>query len=243
MISKIVIPAAGKGTRMLDLAKDRPKHLIDVLDKPFLYYVLNNLQQAGFEEMILVVGHHAEKMEAFARNEGSIFPLTVVNQFEVMGTEKYGTAIPVLAAQKAVGDESFVCIYGDNLYSVRDLQAIRALKDGFNYLNIIHSDTPEKYGVPIMDGDRVAGLVEKPKTFISNWVAVGCYALTPEIFAAAAIQEPSERGEYELTRALSDLAAADRVRVRKMLDFRLDFGSPKDVEAAADLIRANKLNH
>jgi len=37
MINKIVIPAAGKGTRMLDLAKDRPKHLISVLDKQFLY--------------------------------------------------------------------------------------------------------------------------------------------------------------------------------------------------------------
>jgi UTP--glucose-1-phosphate uridylyltransferase len=49
MITKVVIPAAGKGTRMLDLAKDRPKHLIDVLDKPFLYYVLKNLQEAAFQ--------------------------------------------------------------------------------------------------------------------------------------------------------------------------------------------------
>ena len=61
MINKVVIPAAGKGTRMLELAKDRPKHLIDVLDKPFIYYVLKNLQNAGFTEMILVIGNHAEK--------------------------------------------------------------------------------------------------------------------------------------------------------------------------------------
>ena len=75
MINKVVIPAAGKGTRMLDLAKNKPKHLINVLDKPFLYYVLKNLQNSGFEEMILIIGHHAEKMEEFASDsstEGSV---------------------------------------------------------------------------------------------------------------------------------------------------------------------------
>ena len=81
MISKIVIPAAGKGTRMLSLAKDMPKHLINVLDKPFLYYVLENLQEAGFEEMILVVGYHADKMQEFANGIGKEFPLKLVNQF------------------------------------------------------------------------------------------------------------------------------------------------------------------
>ena len=139
MIKKIVIPAAGQGTRMLDLAKDRPKHLIDVLDKPFLYYVLKNLEHAGFAEMILVVGNHAEKMVEFAHGVGAEFPLTIIDQFRVCGTEKYGTAIPVLAAQEAVGDENFVCIYGDNLYSPRDLAAIRELDDAFNYVSLLYS--------------------------------------------------------------------------------------------------------
>src|SRR3989344_7219281 len=88
MISKIVIPAAGKGTRMLDLAKNKPKHLINVLDKPFLYYVLKNLQNSGFEEMILIIGHHAEKMEEFARQHENEFNITLIDQFKTMGTEK-----------------------------------------------------------------------------------------------------------------------------------------------------------
>ncbi|MBI2636801.1 MAG: nucleotidyltransferase family protein [Parcubacteria group bacterium] len=240
MIRKIVMPAAGRGTRMLDLARDRPKHLIDVLDKPFLYYVLKNLEHAGFAEMILVVGNHAEKMVEFAHGVGAEFPLAIIDQFKVMGTEKYGTAIPVLAAQEAVGGENFVCIYGDNLYSPRDLAAIRELDDAFNYVSLLYSETPERYGVPIIEGERVTGFVEKPKTFISNWVSIGCYKFTPAIFAEAAKVGKSERGEYELTDAISSLAEQGKVKARKMLDYWMDFGNPDDIKKVGDFLQQKK---
>ena len=239
MISKVVIPAAGKGTRMLELAKDRPKHLIDVLDQPFLYYVLKNLQNAGFTEMILVVGHHAEKMEDFARTVGKEFNITVVNQFETMGTAKYGTVIPVQAAAEAVGNNQFVCIYGDNLYSPRDLAAMRELDDEFNYVSLLHVPNPEKYGVPIMNGEMVTDFVEKPKTFISNWVSIGCYKFTPEVFTEAVKVGMSERGEYELTDAIASLAKLGKVKARKMLDYWMDFGNPNDVEKVAEFLKTN----
>lgn len=240
MINKIVVPAAGKGTRMLELAKDRPKHLIDVLDKPFLYYVLKNLVNAGFKEIILVIGNHAEKMEEFAQGLGQEFPLKLVDQFKTMGMEKYGTAIPVLAAQKEVGGENFVCIYGDNLYSVRDLRAIREFDDEFNYLSLLYSQTPEKYGVPILEGDMVKDFVEKPKEFISNWVSIGCYKFTPDIFSEAVKVGKSVRGEYELTDAIKSLAAQGKVRARKMLDYWLDFGKPDDIKKVGDFLQSSR---
>ncbi|MBI2050944.1 MAG: NTP transferase domain-containing protein [Parcubacteria group bacterium] len=240
MIRKIVIPAAGKGTRMLDLAKDRPKHLIDVLDKPFLYYVLNNIQNAGYEEIVLVVGNHAEKMVEFSQGIGKEFPLTLIDQFKAMGAERYGTAIPVLAAAEAVGDENFVCIYGDNLYSPRDLAAIRELDDEYAWLSLLEVPNPEKYGVPIVEGDVVRDFVEKPKTFISNWVSIGCYKFTPAIFAEAAKVGKSERGEYELTDAISSLAKQGKVRARKMLDYWMDFGNPDDIKKVGDFLQQKK---
>lgn len=239
MINKVVIPAAGKGTRMLELAKDRPKHLIDVLEKPFIYYVLKNLQTAGFTEMILVIGYHAEKMREFANGVGKEFPLTLVDQFETMGREKYGTAIPVLAAQQAVGNEQFVCIYGDNLYSLRDLQAMHALDDEFNYVSLLHVPNPERYGVPIMDGDMVRDFVEKPKEFISNWASIGCYKFLPEIFPEAAKVGKSPRGEYELTDAVAALAKQGKMKARKMLDYWLDFGNPDDIKKVGDFLQTH----
>ncbi|MCD4761270.1 NTP transferase domain-containing protein, partial [bacterium] len=51
MIKKVLISAAGRGSRMLHLGKDKPKHLIETNGKPFLYYLLENLKTAGFEEI------------------------------------------------------------------------------------------------------------------------------------------------------------------------------------------------
>ncbi len=240
MINKIVIPAAGKGTRMLDLAKDKPKHLIDVLDKPFLYYVLKNLEKAGFKEMILVVGNHAEKMEEFAKGAGEEFDLKIVNQFEVMGKEKYGTAIPVLAAREEVKNEQFVCIYGDNLYSTRDLKAIRELDDEFNYVSLLYSENPEKYGVPIIEEGLVKDFVEKPKQFISNWVSIGCYKFTSDIFAECEKVKKSERGEYELTDAIKSLAKQGKVKSRKMIDYWMDFGNPDDIQKVSQFLGSER---
>jgi len=226
---------------MLDLAKSRPKHLIDVLDKPFLYYVLENLQRSGFQEIILVIGSHAEKMEQFAATEGSAFPITIVNQYDVMGRERYGTAVPILAAREAVGEEDFVCVFGDNLNSPDDLTALRTVDDGYSYLNLRYTESPEKYGVPLIKGDLVDRIVEKPQEFISNWVAAGSYTLRNEIFAACEEVEVSGRGEYELTDAISSLAAGGKVKARKMTDYWFDFGQPDDVEAVARFIREGEL--
>ena len=230
MISKIVIMAAGKGTRMKELAKDKPKSLLEVAGKPFLWHVLHNAKQAGFKEMIVVAGHHFEKMKEFTDSVKDEFAIALVNQFAVMGKEKYGTAIPVLAARDAAAGEQFACIAGDNLYSARDLSALRELDDEYSYVSLLRVDNPEKYGVPVLKGDKVERIVEKPKEFISNWASISCYKFTSDIFDACEQIAASERGEYELTDAISALAKEHKVKARKMLDYWLDFGCPEDIE-------------
>ena len=241
MIRKVVIPAAGKGTRMLDLSQDRPKHLIEVLDRPFLYYVLRSLNQAGFEEMVLVIGYQAARMEEFVATTGKEFPITLVNQFQELGTEKYGTALPVLAARDTIGEDDFVCVFGDNLHSHLDLAAVRELDDEFSYLSLLYSETPEKYGVPILENDRVVRIVEKPRQFISNWVATGCYKFTSDVFQKCEKLTPSDRGEYELTDVIGALAADGGVKARKITDYCLDFGNPDDIETVARFLREGRL--
>ena len=95
MIKKVLISAAGRGTRMLDLSKDKPKHLIEINGKPFLYYLLKNLKEAGFEEIIMVVGYKKEFMEEFLAEYGGEFNITLVNQFDILGEDRYGTACPL----------------------------------------------------------------------------------------------------------------------------------------------------
>jgi choline kinase len=79
MIKKVLISAAGRGSRMLDLSKDKPKHLIEANGRPFLYYLLSNLKQAGFEEIIMVVGYKKEFMEEFLKEYSGEFNIKLVN--------------------------------------------------------------------------------------------------------------------------------------------------------------------
>ena len=115
MINKVVVSAAGKGTRMLQLTKEKPKHLIKINDQPFLYYLLNNLYLAGFAQIIIIIGYKKELMEDFLKDYQDKFNLTIINQSETLG-DKYGTACPIECVKNKIqSDESFVSVCGDNL--------------------------------------------------------------------------------------------------------------------------------
>jgi UDP-N-acetylglucosamine diphosphorylase / glucose-1-phosphate thymidylyltransferase / UDP-N-acetylgalactosamine diphosphorylase / glucosamine-1-phosphate N-acetyltransferase / galactosamine-1-phosphate N-acetyltransferase len=239
MLNKVLISAAGRGTRMLHLSQDRPKHLIEVNGKPFLYYVLNNLKLAGFHEFILVVGYKKEMMDEFFDQYKNEFNLQIINQFEVMGDEKYGTAMPLLAAEKYLANENFLAIYGDNLYSIEDLQALN-IDDNFNYIAGLIHQHPEKFGVLIRDDqDFLEKIIEKPETYVGNLINTGLYKFTPDVFAKLPLVGLSSRGEYELTDAISMLAHEKKVKIKEIKNFWLDFGKPEDVQTISEFLNKN----
>ena len=226
---KTIIAAAGRGTRMGELTKNQPKHLIEVAGKPFLYHVLQNLKQGGVQKFILVTGYHAEAMEKFAKEYESEFNIALINQFKTFGEEKYGTAVPIEVAEKQIKDESFFAIYGDNLYSPKDIRRLIETDD-FNYISVIEHAEPEKYGVAVLGKENfLEKIVEKPKEFMGNLINTGLYKFTPEIFDEVKKVRKSPRGEYELTDAVQTLAERGRVKVLELRDYWMDFGKPEDI--------------
>ncbi len=238
--------AAGKGTRMLELSADKPKHLIDVKDRPFLYYSLNNIKAAGFAEIILVVGHKKEKMAEFAQKYAGEFSLKLVDQFEKMGAEKYGTAMPIAAVEESIDGENFVVINGDDLYAVEDLTRMKELDDEFCYAGGMTTDDPSPYGLFKTDGNSfLERIVEKPKPDIDfdasrprdYTVNIGMYKFTPEIFAAIKNIGLSPRGEYELTDAVSTLAKEKKVKTVPVTGKWKSFTNPDDVKRMEDFLQ------
>lgn len=228
MIKKVVIAAAGQGTRMLNLAKNKPKSLINVQRKPFLSYLLDNLLNAGYKELILVVGYKEELMREFLKEYS--YKATVVNQFEILGPKEkeYGTACPLKCVKNITGQEDFLAVYGDNLYSVEDLEAMN-ISDSYTYIAGFFHQHPEKYGVLFEKNGFLEKIVEKPKEHIGNLINTGLYKFTPEIFEAISKIKKSPRGEYELTDAVSILAKKKKVKVKQIQDYWLDFGNPGDI--------------
>ena len=235
MTKKVVIAAAGRGTRMLDLTKDKSKHLIKVNEKPFLCYLLDNLIEAGYEDFILVVGYKDELFKEFLREYG--YEAKLVNQFKILGEEEYGTACPLKCVKDITKDEDFLCIYGDNLYSVEDLKIMNE-NGGYNYVAGFEHSNPEKYGVLLIkEGDILEEIIEKPKDYVGNVINTGLYKFTSEVFEKLPLIKKSPRGEYELTDVVSLLAKEGRVKVRKIKGGWLDFGNPGDIEKVSNYLK------
>lgn len=241
MIKKVVIAAAGKGTRMLDLVKDRPKHIIPVAGQPFLFYLLSNLKAAGIDKMYLVVGHQKEKMLEFVESVKDKFNIQTIDQFEIIGRDRYGTACAIEAAEQMVGKNDFIAVYGDNLYSVDDIKTLM-LEDGFNYIAGYEHSEPERYGVLVEKDGFLQETMEKPAKEIARGhrINTGLYKFKTEIFDVIRSVEKSARGEYELTDAITILAKQGKVKVSTIKDYWYDFGRPEDIDVMHKFINSQR---
>jgi len=241
MIKKVVIAAAGKGTRMLHLTKNKSKHLIKVQKKPFLSYLLNNLLKAGYKEIILVIGYKGERIKEFLKEYNfQNCKITVINQFDILKKEEYGTLCPLKCVKDMI-KENFLMICGDNLYSSKDLGSFN-IDDGYNYVAGFYHEHPERYGVLVSDDGFLKEIIEKPKKHISNLINTGLYKFTPEIFDKISMVGLSSRGEYELTDAITLLAKEKKVKIKKIQNYWFDFGKPSDIFKISKFLKDGQSN-
>lgn len=243
MIKKVVISAAGQGTRMLELTKDKSKHLINVESRPFLAYLLDNIFEAGYKEVVLVVGFREDMIREFLKsyNCKNGNKIEIVNQFAILGPKEkeYGTACPLKCVKNFTGNENFISLVGDNFYSTDDLRAMN-IDDEYNYVAGLKHNTPEKYGVLLTSDDKfLKSIVEKPKEFIGDLINTSLYKFTPEIFNKLSVIEKSPRGEYEITDAISLLAKEGKVKIKEAKNFWMDFGRPEDIATFSNFIKGN----
>src|SRR5688572_26986552 len=111
MVTKAVILAAGRGTRMRDLTQEIPKPMLKVLDKPILQHIMEGLMSAGIRQFCIVTGFRAEVVEAYFQ-DGKKFgcEINYVRQVVQDGTGK----APEMA-KDFVGNDPFLLTYGDIL--------------------------------------------------------------------------------------------------------------------------------
>lgn len=231
-IKKVVVSAAGQGTRMLQLSENVSKHLISVNSRPFLAYVLDNIISAGYTSIMLVVGFRQDLIADFLKTYDSRgAKIEMINQFEILGPKEkeYGTACPIKCVKEWVGSESFISLCGDNFYTVEDLRAMN-IDDNFTYVAGLKHDHPERFGVLLGNGELLEKIVEKPKEFVGDLINTSLYKFTPDVFEKLPLITKSVRGEYEITDVISLLAKDGRVKIKRINDYWMDFGKPEDVE-------------
>lgn len=237
----IIIAAAGRGTRMKELALSKPKHLIEVSAKPFLYYLLAHIYEAGLSRVIIVTGHLSNEFDKFVQDYKNEFNgLKIVNQYDKVGKDRYGSLMPLLAVKDIVQQEPFLMVNGDHLYSVNDLVKFKEANEDFNYVAATTAADPTKFGTLVTDNDSLLVRIdEKVPEPVTNLINAGLYHFTPEIFSVADQVELSARGEYEITDAITALAKKKKVKIVPLQDYWLDFGRPEDIAIAEKIIANN----
>lgn len=195
---KVIVPLAGKGTRLLPLTKRVPKPLVHVAGRPVMDYVMDTVAGFDVEELLVITGHLKEDVERYIRRHYRI-PARFVEQKTLDGT-----AGAINLARPWV-DGPVLIIFVDTLFDA-DLSLIRtADADGILWAKEV--EDYQRFGVIVTDADGyMRRIVEKPDTPVSRLANIGLYYIRDwrtlfDGIAHVLRQAAGKGGEFYLTDA------------------------------------------
>lgn len=196
---KGIVLAGGLGTRLHPLTKVTNKHLLPVYDRPMIYYPIQALVNAGIREILLVTGGNNAGDFLKLLGNGKDFGL---QHLDYTYQEGEGGIADALRLAEHFADQGPVCVVlGDNIIErniLRAAQSFRAQKTGAKIL-LKEVKDPQRFGVPVLDGNKVVRIEEKPAHPRSPYAVTGIYFYDARVFEIIRTLRPSGRGELEIT--------------------------------------------
>ncbi|MCK4351139.1 MAG: NTP transferase domain-containing protein [Candidatus Krumholzibacteria bacterium] len=196
---KGIILAGGLGTRLHPLTKVTNKHLLPVFDKPMIFYPIETLVKAGINDILIVTGGNNAGDFLRLLGNGKDFGLKHINYTYQEGEGGIAEALG-LAEYFAAGDR--VCVMlGDNIIEKNIIRAVESFMEQQSGAKILLKEVndPQRFGVPVLEGDKVVRIEEKPKSPGSSYAVTGIYMYDSRVFEIIKMLKPSDRGELEIT--------------------------------------------
>ena len=196
---KGIILAGGLGTRLHPLTKVTNKHLLPVYDKPMIYYPIQSLINAGVRDILIVTGGNNAGDFLKLLGNGSDFGLKHINYTYQVG--EGGIAEALGLAKYFAGDDRICVVLGDNIIEKNFIAAAEAFGKQKHGARILLKEVPdpERFGVPVLDGERIVKIEEKPAEPKSSYAVTGIYMFDNTVFDIIKTLKPSDRGELEIT--------------------------------------------
>jgi UDP-N-acetylglucosamine diphosphorylase / glucose-1-phosphate thymidylyltransferase / UDP-N-acetylgalactosamine diphosphorylase / glucosamine-1-phosphate N-acetyltransferase / galactosamine-1-phosphate N-acetyltransferase len=208
-VTKGVILAAGRGTRMRELTSSVPKPMVEVSGKPILSYILQGLRDSGVRRLLIVVGYKKEVVINHF-GDGSNFGVELVYLEQVT---QDGTGKVVVLAREFCGSDLFILSYGDILVDPTCYSSLTEPSDADVVMTVRYAQDTSKGGAVYLNEQfEVTDLREKQASeqTRTNWYNAGVYRFNQTIFPYVERLEKSPRGEYELTDAIRAMVQSGR---------------------------------
>jgi glucose-1-phosphate thymidylyltransferase len=221
---RVVIPVAGVGTRLRPHTYTLPKVLVPVAGRPMLGHILEELRAYDVDEVTLVIGYLGESVRQYV-SRAFPFKFRFVEQSEMKGL---GHAI-WLTKPEAEASGPLLIVLGDTLFDA-DFHSILSSKD--NWIGVKEVEDPRRFGVVVLDGDRIRAMVEKPKDPPSNLAIVGIYLIQDPAHLYKSLDgivggDVRSAGEIQLTDALARMLNEGAVMKPFKIDEWYDCGKPE----------------
>src|SRR5687768_12058664 len=195
---KVIIPLAGKGTRLRPHTHVTPKPMLKVAGKPVMAYILEDLEKLGnVEQVIYITGHLKEKVEEYARAQFGFSAVFIEQKVQD------GTAGAVALAREHV-DQPVLIIFVDTIFDA-DLSMTK-WTDADGIIWVKEVEDYQRFGVVVSDAQgNMTKIVEKPSTPISRRANIGLYYIRNWKLLYEGVDwvlgQPKNKGEYYLTDA------------------------------------------
>lgn len=240
---KGVILAGGLGSRLYPLTKVTNKHLLPVYDKPMVFYPIQTLINAGIRDILIVTGGNNAGDFLKLIGNGKDFGLEHINYTYQEG--EGGIAEALRLARYWAASERICVVLGDNIIEKHIALAVAAYVKQERGAKILLKEVPdpERFGVPILRGDKVVRIEEKPRTPGSRYAVTGIYLYDTRVFEIIETLKPSGRGELEITDVNNAYIEAGELTWDILDGWWTDAGTFESLRRATNLVAETGANN
>jgi len=239
---KVILPVAGKGTRLRPHTHSKAKSLVQVAGKTVLEHILERLQPLAVSEYLFIVDDQGEQIQQFVARQLPQLPCRFIVQQQRCGPAH---AVGLAAARIAAGDDLLI-VFNDTIFET-DLRAIPQLcADADGLIYSLEVEDYQRFGVNVLRDGYIVDMVEKPDTPVSRLAQVGLFYLKDGARFMAALAESiaaDERvkGEFYLPPVFMRLIRQGARFRAPLIDAWLDCGTPQALlQTNARLLQCNQ---